>query len=106
MPTKQELSDLNNKCDWTWTTQNGVHGYVVRGRGAYASNSIFLPAAGSGDGSSLSRAGSYGYYWSSVPDSDYYSSWGLYFYSGSHYMCSYYYRYGGQSVRPVQGFTN
>ena len=26
MPTKQEFDGLNNNCDWTWTTQNGVTG--------------------------------------------------------------------------------
>ena len=110
MPTKQEFDDLNNKCDWTWTTQNGVNGYIVRGRGAYASNSIFLPCAGYGYGTSLSYSGSYGYYWSSVPLSDYpYYSWYLYFYSGHHYTTNGYsdgnYRSYGFSVRPVQGFT-
>ncbi len=72
MPTKDEISALNDNCDWTWTTRNGANGYVVRGRGAYSSASIFLPAAGLGgggfgDGTSLYRAGSLGYYWSSVP---------------------------------------
>ena len=45
MPTAQELDDLTRKCDWSWTTMNGVNGYVIRGRGDYASASIFLPAA-------------------------------------------------------------
>jgi hypothetical protein len=84
-----------------------VNGYVVRGRGAYASNSIFLPAVGYGSGTSLDDAGSYGYYWSSVPLSLINYAWGLYFYSG--YFRSYYNhrfrRYLGRSVRPVQGFT-
>ena len=104
MPTEQELTDLNGKCDWRWTTRNGVNGYVVRGRGAYVSNSIFLPAAGYGCGTSLFTAGSYGYYWSSVSYSDYYYSRSLHFYSGRHYTYDYY-RFYGFSVRPVQGFT-
>ena len=105
MPTKQELSDLDSKCDWTWTTVNGVNGYVVKGKGAYALASIFLPCAGYGNGTSLYYAGSYGYYWSSVPASGYNGiyAWGLIFNSGYHYY--HYYRYNGQSVRPVQGFT-
>ena len=42
MPTDQEMDDLcHNKCDWTWTTQNGVNGYIVRGRGDYAAANIF-----------------------------------------------------------------
>ena len=104
MPTVQELRELNNNCDWFWATTNGVNGYVVRGRGEYASASIFLPAAGYGDETSLSLAGSRGYYWSSVPGSDYYDAWYLLF--GSSFHSTYGYdRYDGQSVRPVQGFT-
>ena len=107
MPTEQEQEDLCSKCDWTWTTMNGVDGYVVRGRGDYAANSIFLPCAGRGDGTSLSYAGSCGYDWSSVPRSGYYDSrsWSLRFGSGYHSTYDYDYRCNGFSVRPVQGFT-
>ena len=105
MPTYQELSDLNSKCDWSWKPLNGVNGWVVSGRGAYSSKSIFLPAAGGGFGTSLYYAGSRGFYWSSVPysgSSDFADV--LYFYSSG--RSTYYYsRDLGQSVRPVQGFT-
>ena len=104
MPTDQELKDLLDKCDWTWTQMNGVNGYVIRGRGEYASACIFLPCAGCGCGPSLGNTGSDGRYWSSVPGSDDYGAWGLYFDSG-YPGTSYYYRRNGQSVRPVQGFT-
>ncbi len=67
MPTIQELDDLVSQCDWTWTVINGVSGYVVKGKGAYASASIFLPCAGSGDGTEFFAAGSHGCFWSSVP---------------------------------------
>ena len=105
MPTKQELADLNSKCDWTWTKQNGVNGYMVKGRGTYASASIFLPATGDGYGTSLYSAGSVGNYWSSVPISGIDSAWYLYFNSRGRSTSGSYYRYAGQSVRPVQGFT-
>ena len=112
MPTNQELDDLNSKCDWAWTTINGVKGYIVRGRGDYADNSIFLPFAGSGYGTSLDGASSHGYCWSSVPDSNGGNAWGLSFFSvyhnSTHYYdhsMHYYYLGNGQSVRPVQGFT-
>ena len=49
--------------------------------------------------SSLSNAGSGGYYWSSTPNGSSGACY-LYFYSG--YVTTYYgYRYGGQSVRCV-----
>ena len=105
MPTDQELRDLNSNCDWTWTTQNGVNGYVVRGRGIYASNSIFLPAAGHGDRTSHYFFGSHGFYWSSVPGSTYdiatHIRFDSVYYYLHHYRCTY-----GFSVRPVQGPTN
>lgn len=103
MPTEQEFDDLNSNCDWFWTTMNGVNGYIVRGKGDYADNSIFLPCAGFGLGTSLYFTGSYGYYWSSVPYSGNHSAWYLYFYSGYRYSDDLT-RFHGQSVRPVQGF--
>ena len=106
MPTKQEFDDLINKCDWVWTTTNGVNGYVVRGKGDYSSKSIFLPCAGNGDGTSLGDAGSNGGYWSSVPRSgNYYLAWNLDFYSSNLSTNSDGDRYFGRSVRPLQGFT-
>ena len=106
MPTRQELDDLWNKCDWTWTTMNSVNGYVVRGKGVYSSASIFLPAAGYGDGEALCRANSYGDYWSSVPFSDdSCSSWYLNFALICRSVSRSFYCYRGRSVRPVQGFT-
>ena len=102
MPTKQELDDLVSKCNWKWTTVNSVQGWVITGKD---SASIFLPCAGYGYGTSLSHAGSYGSYWSSVSDSDSFNSaWDLDFLTGSH-GAGYGNRYYGRSVRPVQGFT-
>ncbi len=118
MPTKQELDALQSNCDWTWMTMNGVDGYIVKGKGMYASASIFLPCVGFGYGTSLYDAGSQSYYWSSVPYSNPYSdsdpfwesyrySW--YFYFRSNWLATGYgdyYRVSGQPVRPVQEFTN
>ena len=102
MPTYQDLFYLYYNCDWTWTTTNGVSGYIVRGRGNFASRSIFLPAAGYSDGTSLYNAGRYGSYWSSVPsESNADSSSYLLFSSDS---CSTYNngrRDSWYSVRPV-----
>ena len=105
MPTKDELSALNSNCVWTWTTRNGVNGYVVRGRGDYSEASIFLPAAGNGSGTSLLNAGSRGHYWSSVPYSDDYYSLILHFDSGYLGPDDSGRRDVGFPVRPVQGFA-
>ena len=103
MPTNAEFDALIKNCDWSWATQNGVNGYIVKGRGAYVSNSIFLPAAGYGNGASFINSGSNGSYRSSVPDSGGYGTWDLVF--GSSYLGTYNYgRYDGQSVRPVLGY--
>ncbi|MBR0067745.1 MAG: hypothetical protein IJQ00_09120 [Kiritimatiellae bacterium] len=85
----------------------GVKGYVVRGRGTYASNSIFLPCAGNVLWTSLRYYGSYGGYWSSVPLGSKYDSWelGFNFVSDAHGMSKgdgYYGRSRGNPVRPVQ----
>ena len=98
MPTKAEQDELRNKCTWTWTTQNNVKGYKVKGPNG---NSIFLPAAGSRYYGGLYRAGSNGYYWSSSLNTSY-SSNAYYLYFGSsnvHWDGNN--RYYGQSVRPV-----
>ena len=102
MPTDCEQQSLVDNCTWTWTTKNGVYGYEVRGKGNYSGASIFLPAAGYGFGTYLNDAGSYGYYWSSVPYSDFnHCSWFLYLDSSYHSTENCGFRYYGHPVRPV-----
>ena len=43
MPTYDELQELNNKCEWNWTSVNNVYGYKVVGPNG---NSIFIPSSG------------------------------------------------------------
>ena len=64
MPKVLELCDLRNKCEWEWTTINNTHGYRVKGKNG---NSIFLPAAGYWNYTSLNSADESGDYWSSSP---------------------------------------
>ena len=71
MPTDADFADLVSMCDTTWETCNGVWGLRVKGKGAYASKSVFLPAAGDGSDSYdgydiLGQLGSRGHYWSST----------------------------------------
>ena len=64
MPSEEQCQELINSSNTTteWTIQNGVYGRKITSK--TNSNSIFLPAAGRRYNSSLSNAGSYGYYWS------------------------------------------
>lgn len=103
MPTKQELIDLRDKCNRTWTKMNGVQGYVIRGKGTYASASIFLPAAGFGGWTTFDYAGLRGTYWSSVPDSGNRADAWLLDFTSLYYSLGTTRRNRGRPIRPVQG---
>ena len=71
MPTKEELKALLDNCDVAWTDNyngSGIKGKVFTGKGDYASNSVFLPANGSGMGGGVFGKGIQGNYWPSTPD--------------------------------------
>ena len=98
LPTEAEAQELLDKCEWSWTTQGGKNGYKVTGP---SGKSIFLPAAGNRIGSSLYRAGEYGFYCMSTPYEDYAGrAYDLRFYDSSRivYWSN---RFHGYSVRPV-----
>ena len=103
LPTEEDFDELVEECEWRWMKKKGVYGMRVKGPNG---NSIFLPAAGYRDGSSLYGAGESGYYWSSTPgdyDHDCYA-FSLYFYDGDEYVDEYvddYDRNDGLTVRPV-----
>ena len=63
IPTEKDFEDLCSNCEWTWTKQDGVDGYLVAG----PLGSIFLPAAGYRSGTRYRYAGDLGYYWTSNP---------------------------------------
>ena len=97
LPTREQLSELNNRCTWTWS--DSKKGYYVKGPNG---NSIFLPAAGfRGCNDGVILVGNYGFYWSSTPYGTEYA-WYLGFYSGGHDAYSGL-RCNGFSVRLVQG---
>ena len=106
MPSKEQFAELinSNYTTTTWTTQNGVYGRLITSKKeGYTGNSVFLPAAGYRFNSSLYNAGSYGRYWSrTLDEGGPYNAWGLYFNSSGISTYGYYFRYFGQSVRPVR----
>ena len=106
MPTEEEFSNLLAKCDVKWIdgstekyNNTTVTGLLCTGKGAYSSNSVFLPAAGYNFGGDVSGQGDCGVYWSSTPkDSD--IAYDLYFDSGKKCAGNYYHN-SGYSVRAV-----
>lgn len=99
MPTQTELEALLANCDVEWTTVNGVNGNKYTGKNDYASNSVFLPAAGSRDATGGYDQGLRGDYWSSTTDTDYDSYLLSIFEDGQ--IVGKDFRFGGNSVRAV-----
>ena len=65
IPTVVEMVELYDNCTWTWTTQNGINGYLITSKViGYTDCSIFLPAAGFRNDTLLNDAGGKGKYWS------------------------------------------
>ena len=101
MPTYGEWDELTSTsyCTWTWTTQDGQSGYRVTSRAN--GKSIFLPAGGFRESTSLTNIGSFGNYWSSTLFAEK-RDYGRYTYFNSSAIgCYYCNRSNGQSVRPV-----
>ena len=101
-PTDAEWTWLRENCSWTWTTQSGVKGMLVRSKIAgYTDHTIFLPAAGYWSDDRSGEENSAGYYWSSSLNESY-SDRAMYVHfaaSGVDRLNNV--RYSGQSVRPV-----
>ena len=99
LPTVGEFQELHNNCDSEWTDEDGVPGRRWTSR--INGNSVFFPASGYYDGTTLNGRGSYGNYWSSSYISETYA-YGLNFHSGGVYPANHYHRRFGFSVRAVQ----
>ena len=98
MPTKTQYDELKLECTWTWSTRNGVNGRLVTGPNG---NSLFLPAAGYRDGTSIVSVSTYGYYWLSTLYSSSSSGTCQYFNSSGKYWSGRN-RYYGLMVRAVR----
>ena len=79
MPTKAEYRELLDNCDVVWTADyngTGIKGHTFTSK--VNGKSVFFPAAGYCDDSSVNVVGSDGYCWSASWDSSS-SAWDLYF---------------------------
>lgn len=96
IPTVADWVELQDKCTWTWTEQNGVKGCQVTGPNG---NSIFLPATGSVSGHVTYDDGTFGMYW--LPNASTTGYAYLYYFSPEYKDFSQYPRYTGLTIRPV-----
>ena len=94
-PTKEDWLELKSSCTLSWTSQNGVNGYLVKSKSN--GKTIFLP---------ILKGEVYGRYWSSTRGQ---GDWGAYdvaFDYGGFYIdddiCETEGRHMGENVRPVR----
>ena len=99
LPTVGEFQELNSNCDSEWTDEDGVAGRRFTSR--INGNSIFFPASGHYNGTSLNSRGTGGYYWSSSYGSAT-GAYGLYFNSSGVNPAYGYHRRLGFTARAVQ----
>lgn len=99
LPSLAEVQELCDRCEWTWTEQNGQHGCLVKGP---SGEEIFLPAGGTRQGMQLYLGGSYGSFLTGSADIDnkYYARCLVFYADGSCWIDANLRDYG-QSVRPV-----
>lgn len=104
MPTRQEVQDLLDKCDWEWNRVEGLYGYKISSK--KTGKSIFLPAAGMIASNGSNNSGMMCNYWtSSLHDQNeqYYAYSFVYLDNGkegTEYI-SQTYRYLGMTIRAV-----
>ncbi len=99
VPSKSDWEELVVRCEWTWTTVDGVNGYKVKGEDGAG---IFLPATGYYSGEYLKECGWFGYYWTADIDPEYpYFAWDFYF-QQVHQGCHRGGRDNGRCIRPIK----
>ncbi len=97
-PSKEQWEELLNNTANQWATRDGVTGRLFISKKNH--QTLFLPAAGDWD--SELYTGYSGYYWSrSLSPYSPSKAWGVNFQPDYCYV-NYFYRYIGQSVRPVR----
>ena len=103
IPSSEEFDELLENCSWELTSVNGIYGYKVTSLiEGYTDNYIFLPFAGYNSSLSLGSAGYYRTSDLTQKRDDY--SFVLYIGANENYYTSYWTRYNGLSIRPVQGY--
>lgn len=63
IPTKEDMEELIEECDWDWISYEGHLGWKITGPN---SNTIFLPAAGSASSYKITGINELGRYWTAT----------------------------------------
>lgn len=104
MPTPEEINELLDNCTWSYTTQNGVGGFLLTSKkDGYTDRSIFLPAAGYNSNNTIWGTGQKVccYLSNTLDSTNTTKSVGLYHHQDASLMMSSLDRDSGCSVRPV-----
>lgn len=101
IPTKEDMEELVQECEWKWTSQNGQLGWKVIGSN---NNYIFLPASGAASSYRIAGVNELGRYWTATRDESNYSAYNLRFKDGTDTIVVVIdTRFYGRTVRPVLG---
>lgn len=100
LPSLAEMQELCDRCTWTWEDRDGQTGCRVTGP---SGASIFLPAAGTRQGTQLYLAGAFGSYLTGAIDTDnaFYARSLVFHPEASHWLDAHLRDYG-QCVRAVR----
>lgn len=82
LPTCAEVKELYDECEWKWTNEDGMSGFLIVGPN---DNTIFLPASGIKINAEVQDLGKSGYFWTSErhsAENDYGFAYELYIVNG------------------------
>lgn len=101
IPTKEDMEELVEECEWKWTRENGHLGWKVIGPN---NNFIFLPASGAASSYRIAGVNELGRYWTATRDDSDYSAYNLRFKDGTDTIVVVDdTRFYGRTIRPVIG---
>ena len=101
IPTKEDMEELVEECEWKWTRENGLLGWKVIGPN---NNFIFLPASGAASSYRIAGVNELGRYWTATRDDSDYSAYNLRFKDGTDTIVVVDdTRFYGRTIRPVIG---
>lgn len=101
IPTKEDMEELVEECEWKWTREKGHFGWKVIGLN---NNYIFLPASGAASSYRIAGVNELGRYWTATRDDSGYSAYNLRFKDGTDTIVVVDdTRFYGRTIRPVIG---